>query len=57
MRFYNHSHRFYCGIDLHARTISLCVLEASGEIAIAPTRSPVSPEVTTASIESIIFFH
>ena len=24
MRFYNQQHRFYCGVDLHARTLSLC---------------------------------
>jgi hypothetical protein len=28
MRFYWQQHRFYGGIDLHARTISLCVLDA-----------------------------
>ena len=32
MRFYTQQHRFYCGIDLHARTISLCVLDAAGAI-------------------------
>ena len=26
MRFYNQSHRFYCGVDLHARTLYLCIL-------------------------------
>jgi hypothetical protein len=25
MRFYNQQHRFYCGVDLHARTMYLCV--------------------------------
>src|SRR5262245_50482541 len=33
MRFYTQQHRFYCGIDLHARTISLCILDAAGAIA------------------------
>src|SRR5262249_58318855 len=32
MRFYNQQHRFYCSVDLHARTLSLCVLDASGSI-------------------------
>lgn len=31
MRFYNHSHQFYVGIDLHARQMFLCVLDSSGE--------------------------
>jgi len=32
MRFYNQQHRFYCGVDLHARTLSLCVLDAQGAV-------------------------
>src|SRR5262245_39729783 len=32
MRFYNQQHRFYCGVDLHARTLSLCILDNSGNI-------------------------
>src|SRR5262245_39774987 len=30
MRFYNQQHRFYCGIDLHARTLAVCILDAEG---------------------------
>jgi len=30
MRFYNQPHRFYCGIDLHARTLAVCVLDCDG---------------------------
>src|SRR5574341_1733207 len=32
MRFYSRQHKHYCGIDLHARTMSLCVLDQAGEI-------------------------
>ena len=32
MRFYTTQHQFYCGIDLHARTMYLCVLNQAGEI-------------------------
>jgi transposase len=32
MRFYNQQHRFYCGIDLHARTMHVCVLDAAGTV-------------------------
>jgi len=32
MRFYRKEHRFYCGVDLHARTMYLCILEGSGTI-------------------------
>jgi transposase len=33
MRFYTGQHRYYCGIDLHARTMYLCILDQeSGKI-------------------------
>jgi hypothetical protein len=56
MRFYNTQHRYYCGIDLHARTMYVCILDQGGEIllhrhmktspdallkAIAPSRDPL----------------
>jgi transposase len=30
MRFYEGQHRFHCGIDLHARTMHVCVLDHAG---------------------------
>jgi len=32
MRFYTTQHPFYCGIDLHARTMYVCVLSQSGDV-------------------------
>lgn len=32
MRFYNGQHRHYCGIDLHTKTMFLCVLDACGDV-------------------------
>jgi transposase len=32
MRFYTQQHQFYGGIDLHARTMSVCILNSDGEI-------------------------
>ncbi len=32
MRFYTRQHRFYCGIDLHARTMHVCVLDPEGTV-------------------------
>ena len=32
MRFYTTQHPFYCGIDLHARTMYVCILDQDGEI-------------------------
>jgi len=31
MRFYNQAHAFYCGVDLHARTLYLCILSQAGD--------------------------
>jgi transposase len=31
MRFYNTQHPFYCGIDLHARNMYVCILDQTGE--------------------------
>ncbi len=31
MRFYTHSHPYYCGIDLHARMLYVCILDDKGE--------------------------
>jgi hypothetical protein len=30
MRFYNRQHRHYCGIDLHVKTMYICILDAAG---------------------------
>src|SRR5437870_10181341 len=32
MRFYTNQHKFYCGIDLHARSMYVCILSQDGEI-------------------------
>jgi transposase len=32
MRFYTKQHQFYCGIDLHARSMYVCILDQAGEI-------------------------
>jgi transposase len=32
MQFYTRQHQYYCGIDLHARTMYLCVLNHAGEV-------------------------
>ena len=43
MRFSTKQHQFYCGIDLHARTMSLCVLHQDGEIRLH-RNMPAGPE-------------
>jgi transposase len=37
MRLYNQPHRFYCGVDLHARTMSLDILDQAGTVVLART--------------------
>ncbi len=32
MRFYQQQHPFYCGIDLHAKTMYVCIVDQAGEI-------------------------
>jgi transposase len=32
MRFYNGQHRHWCGIDLHVRTMYVCILDAGGQV-------------------------
>ena len=32
MRFYTNQHPFYCGIDLHARSMYVCVVNHAGEV-------------------------
>ena len=32
MRFYTQQHRYYCGIDLHARSMYLCIIDAEGTV-------------------------
>lgn len=35
MRFYTRQHRFYCGIDLHARSMYVCVLDHEGNVLVS----------------------
>jgi transposase len=34
MRYYTGKHPFYCGIDLHARTMHVCILDADGTVVV-----------------------
>jgi len=43
MRLYTTQHQVYCGIDLHARTMSVCILNQSGEV-LVPRHMPTSPD-------------
>src|SRR4029434_5931533 len=43
MRFSTNQHRFYCGIDLHARTMYVCILSHDGEL-LLHRNMPAAPE-------------
>lgn len=32
MRFYNRQHRHHCGIDLHVKTMYVCILDMAGQV-------------------------
>jgi transposase len=43
MRFYTHQHKHYCGIDLHARSMYVCILDQAGTI-VVHKNVPATPE-------------
>src|SRR3984957_4751865 len=43
MRFYNQQHQYYCGIDLHARSMFVHVLDQQGQTRFARDR-PAGPD-------------
>ena len=43
MRFYTVQHRYYCGIDLHARSMYVCVLDHKGRT-VVHRKLPTEPE-------------
>ena len=34
MKFYTKTHPYYCGIDLHAKTLYVCIVDSEGTICI-----------------------
>ena len=50
MRFYTKNHSHYCGIDLHAKTMYLCILDSDGQIVLHKNMRS-GPETFLAAIE------
>ena len=50
MRFYSKQHQFYCGIDLHARTMHVCVLDHEGAV-VFDKNLPCRPDVFLRAVE------
>ena len=51
MRFYTTPHRYYCGIDLHARRMYICVLDERGQI-LVHRNGPATPEHLLTTIRA-----
>ncbi len=34
MKFYNKQHEYYCGIDLHAKTMYICIQDKNGDVVV-----------------------
>ncbi len=49
MRFYTKQHRYYCGIDLHARSMYLCILDPQGKI-LLHRNMPCTPDLFLKAI-------
>jgi hypothetical protein len=49
MRFYTKQHQCYCGIDLHARTMYMCILRQDGEV-VLHRNMPARPDALLKAI-------
>ncbi|HYA01569.1 MAG TPA: IS110 family transposase [Syntrophobacteria bacterium] len=49
MRFYTKQHKYYCGIDLHARSMYICILDEEGET-VVHRNSKARPEAFLRAI-------
>lgn len=43
MRFYTEQHLYYCGVDLHARSMFICIIDNQGNT-IAHQNIPTDPQ-------------
>ena len=49
MRFYTGQHRHYCGVDLHTRTMYICILDGAGQV-LLHQNLPSEPEAFLAAM-------
>ena len=43
-RFYTRQHRFYCGIDLHARLLAICIVDHETASVVCRTQIPADQQ-------------
>ena len=53
MNFYNNMHPYYCGIDLHARTLYVCIIDQDGNVCVHKEKS-ADPNKLAALLEPYI---
>ena len=53
MRFYRGQHGYYCGVDLHARTMYVCILDGQGQI-VLHQRIPSRREAFIEAVEPFL---
>ena len=51
MKFYNQQHKHYCGIDLHARSLYVCILDSEGK-QVKHRNIKATPEALMKAIEN-----
>ena len=44
-RFYTKQHRFYCGIDLHARLLAICIVDHDTASVVCRTQIPADKQM------------
>jgi len=57
MNFYNHQHKHYCGIDLHARSLYICIMDQQGEVLLhkeCPANAGRLLELITPFLEDLV---
>ena len=52
MKLYNAQHDFYCGVDLHAMTLHLCVVDQAGDKLLHRNFQCSKPEVLFANLNA-----
>ncbi|WP_017221338.1 IS110 family transposase [Moritella dasanensis] len=57
MRFYNETHPYYCGIDLHARSLYICIINGNGIVVLHKEIKPSTEklcEILAPFIDNIV---
>ena len=49
MRFYTKQHSFYCGIDLHARLLAICIVDQAGAV-VCRTQIPADKQILLSTL-------